>query len=261
MKRQLKVGDTIKCAGITATIAEISFQEPWEWRQAWYIEFTDTDGNYRNWRQNDDGGKAFDENGNEIEDENKKEETNMKRAQGAVEVVDFELDGVRYTNTRPNYFYKKENGKQVRIGKAEWDAAWEASGEAEKAAREAEAAKNDKEAEKKMNKGAKKPRRSKDIAWERCGVTLTAKQVDFIKRVPDTCFYENGLESTMWVDVLADEIGGQFAGKPMTVGAMISTLREKSVIYVAVDKVNGKKAKFFGFTELGQKIAAELGLN
>ena len=189
-----------------------------------------------------------------------KEEMNMKNTNGQTQVVDFEMNETRYTMTRVGYYYKKVDGKQTRIGKAEWDAAWEASGEAEKQAREAEAAKNDKEAEKAMKKAEKKPRRSKDIAHESNGVTLTEKQVDFIKHVPDTCFYEHGLESTMWVDVLADEIGGQFAGKPMTVGAMISTLREKEVIYVAVDKVNGKKSKFFGFTEIGQKIAAELGL-
>jgi uncharacterized membrane protein YheB (UPF0754 family) len=119
-------------------------------------------------------------------------------------------------------------------------------------------------------KRASKPRKSKDIAFTTtvtledgkiADVTLTAKQVDFIKHIPDTCFYEHGLESTMWVDVLADEISGQFAGKPMTVGAMISTLREKEVIYVAVDKVNGKKSKFFGFTDLGKLVAKELGLN
>jgi hypothetical protein len=66
MKRQLEVGDTIKCKGIVATIAEITFQEPWEWREAWYLEFTDTNGVYRSWKQNYDGGKAFDKNGNEI---------------------------------------------------------------------------------------------------------------------------------------------------------------------------------------------------
>lgn len=267
MKRQLKVGDTIKCAGITATIAEITFQEPWEWREAWYLEFTDTNGNYRNWKQNCDGGKAFDENGNEIVDEeqesnNSKEDKNMTNNNAQVQVMDFEFNGVRYTNTRPGYYYKKENGKQVRIPKAEWDTAWEASGEAEKQAREAEQAKKDAEAEKKFNKQkTSKPRKSKDIAHESNGVTLTAKQVDFIHHIPDTCFYEHGLESTMWCDVLADEIGGQFEGKPMTIGAMISTLKEKGLIYVTQDRVNGKKCKFFGFTELGKQIAKELGLN
>lgn len=121
--------------------------------------------------------------------------------------------------------------------------------------------------EKKAPKKAKKaPRKSKDIALEAKltdgkVITLTAKQVDFIRHIPDTSFYEHGLDSTPWCDVLTDEIGGQFAGKPMTVGAMISTLREKGIIYVSMEKVNGKKAKYFGFTEIGKKIAKELGLH
>lgn len=114
-------------------------------------------------------------------------------------------------------------------------------------------------------KAKKTPRKSKDIAYTHCpngtdAITLTTKQVDFIKHIPDTCFYEHGLDSTPWCDVLADEIGGQFAGKPMTVGAMISTLREKGIIHVGVEKVNGKKAKFFAFTDIGRQIAKELGL-
>lgn len=193
--------------------------------------------------------------------EEKKEEMNMKNANGQAQVVDFEMNGVRYTKTRVGYYYKKVDGKQVRIGKAEWDAAWDASGEAERQAREAEAAKSDKEAEKAMKKAEKKPRRSKDIAHESNGVTLTAKQVDFIRHIPDTCFYEHGLESLLWVDVLAEEIGGQFADKPMTIGAMISTLREKDVIFVARDESREGKPKYIGFTDLGKKIAAELGLN
>lgn len=112
---------------------------------------------------------------------------------------------------------------------------------------------------------AKKVRRSKDVAFS-ClyldkEITLTAKQVDFIHHIPDTSFYENGLDSTPWCDVLADEIGGQFAGKPMTVGAMISTLREKGLIYVGTDRINNKKAKYFGFTPIGAAIAEQLGLN
>lgn len=123
----------------------------------------------------------------------------------------------------------------------------------------------DKEAEDAVNnkkkKKAAKPRRSKDIAYDGNGITLTEKQVDFIRHIPDTSFYEHGLESAPWCDVLADEIGGQFARKPMTVGAMISTLREKNVISVGMERMNGKKAKYFVFTELGKKVAQELGLN
>lgn len=105
-----------------------------------------------------------------------------------------------------------------------------------------------------------KPRRSKDIAYEGNGVTLTAKQVDFIKHLPDTCFWEHGLDSCIWVDCLCDDIGGQFAGKSMTVGAMVSTLCEKGLGARGKDKVDGHKATFFSLTELGKKVAGELGL-
>ena len=62
-KRQLQVGDTIRCQGIVATIATIAFQEPWEWRGSWYLEFRDTKGVYRSWKQNSDGGYAVNSEG------------------------------------------------------------------------------------------------------------------------------------------------------------------------------------------------------
>lgn len=109
-------------------------------------------------------------------------------------------------------------------------------------------------------KKARKPRKSKDIAYEGHGVTLTAKQVDFIHHLPDTCFWENGVESTIWVDCLCDDIGGQFAGKPMTVGAMISTLCEKGLGSRCRDRSRKGNPVAFDLSDLGQKIATELGL-
>lgn len=115
---------------------------------------------------------------------------------------------------------------------------------------------------------AKKTRKSKDIAFTytvngEVIVTLTAKQVDFIKHLPDTCFWEHGLDSCIWIDCLCDEIKGQFAGKPMTVGAMISTICEKKLGIRADNRVNGKKCKSFSLTELGKQVFAspEWGLN
>lgn len=114
---------------------------------------------------------------------------------------------------------------------------------------------------------AKKVRKSKDIAFTysengETVVTLTAKQVDFVKHLSDTCFWENGLESCIWIDCLCDDIGGQFAGKPMTVGAMISTLCEKGLGLRGKQKVNGKKCTSFELTDLGMKVfaGAEWGL-
>lgn len=111
----------------------------------------------------------------------------------------------------------------------------------------------------------KRTRKSKDVAFavtvDGVETTLTAKQVDFIRHLPDTCFWEHGLDSTVWTDVLADEIGGQFAGKPMTVGAMISTLCEKGLGVRSKEKINNRTATVFELTGLGKVIAAELGLN
>ena len=183
--------------------------------------------------------------------------------------ITFEIDGNRYeSNEKGNRFYRFFGTKKMRIGEAEWlealrvyndleeseeaVKAWEQEADAEKRAREDKVAKDANTAEDAVAK--------KNVAFTHGTTTLTEKQVDFIKHVPDTCFYENGLESTMWIDVLGDEIGGQFAGKPMTVGAMISTLREKGVIYVGEDRINGRKCKYFGFTELGKEVASKLGL-
>lgn len=56
--RDLRPGDKVHVNGITCEIAEITFQEPWEWREAYYLEFRDTNGVYRSWKQNFDGGYA-----------------------------------------------------------------------------------------------------------------------------------------------------------------------------------------------------------
>ena len=43
---------------MTVSIKDIAWQEPWEWRKAYYLEFRDTNGVYRSWKQNYDGGFA-----------------------------------------------------------------------------------------------------------------------------------------------------------------------------------------------------------
>lgn len=106
----------------------------------------------------------------------------------------------------------------------------------------------------------KRTRKSKDIAYDGNDITLTAKQVDFIRHLPDTHFWENGLDSCIWVDCLCDDIGGQFEGKPMTVGAMISTLCEKGLGARTKEKVNNRTATSFKLTPTGKVVASKLGL-
>jgi hypothetical protein len=113
-------------------------------------------------------------------------------------------------------------------------------------------------------KKAKKARKSKDTFHTSTaipGLTLTAKQTSFMLHLSDTCFWEEGLDSVIWVDCLCDDIQGEFAGKPMTVGAMISTLCEKKLGVRATERRDGKKCTSFALTELGKKVAEEVGLH
>ena len=55
---KLEPGDTIVCKGIKAIIKEIKYQEWWN-DYGFIVEFTDTNGNYRSWKQGVDGGKVI----------------------------------------------------------------------------------------------------------------------------------------------------------------------------------------------------------
>ena len=180
--------------------------------------------------------------------------------------ITFEINGATYTRKANGYCYVSyeysESGKVHRIGVAEFEAKYTQfqMESAIEATEESQTTEETKQIAKELAP-KKRTRKSKDIADDGNGITLTAKQVDFIRHLPDTCFWENGLDSAPWTDVLADEIGGQFAGKPMTVGAMISTICEKGLANRATDRINGRKSTFMVLTELGKKVAAELGLN
>lgn len=57
MERKIaEVGDVVACKGIRAEIAKIFYQECYE---GWDIEFIDTKGVYRHWKQYFDGGELI----------------------------------------------------------------------------------------------------------------------------------------------------------------------------------------------------------
>ena len=57
----VKVGDIIKCGGVTVTVAKIAYVEHFPataFSPAWLsVEFWDTTGNYRSWKPVYDGGE------------------------------------------------------------------------------------------------------------------------------------------------------------------------------------------------------------
>ena len=162
-------------------------------------------------------------------------------------MTNFKIGNIEYIENENGYCYKVEDGKKTRIGKAAFE---EARAKAEKAP----AKKKAKRAKKNVAFAATIALADDKIA----DVTLTANQVAFLNKLPDDGFFQDGAESTIWTDVYCDTIADVM--NAMVAGAIISTLREKDLIYVAVDNSRGRKSKYFGFTDLGKAILKELGL-
>lgn len=55
--KSARKGDKIHCMGITVEIDRILYQD--YYADAWDIEFFDTSGNYRHWKQSLDGGQLI----------------------------------------------------------------------------------------------------------------------------------------------------------------------------------------------------------
>lgn len=165
----------------------------------------------------------------------------------------------------------EEDGREAKEAwtEAEADAEHEEV-EKKQAEQKAEQEKSDREAEAKVNGKAKKATKKRaprnknfaaKITFEGKEIGITEKQKDFMLHLTDTDFWEQGVDSSIWVDYLCEQIGGQFAGKPMAVGAMISTLREKNLINVGKDDSRKGHPKFMVLTDMGKQVATELGLN
>ena len=169
------------------------------------------------------------------------------------------VNGQEITYKRTEKGYCFANGKRIKA--AEFDQAWEAM-----IAERREAAQGRREeVAKEAAKKAKRTRKPKDVAgtYETSEgiVTLTAKQLDFLHEVNNTSEDEllgdpvNGF----WCDVLTDVIGGQFAGKPMTVGAMLSTICEKGLGERSKERrntsgSNSRKVTTFVLTQKGREV-------
>lgn len=191
----------------------------------------------------------------------------------------FTIGGIGYnTNEKGNRFFKIEDEKTTRIGKAEYEAAFEqytndigdvelefdedaAIREARKEMEEA----SDHAAEEAVNHPRKKSSRSLRKAAHRVVVDgqeigLTEKHVTFLESLPKCSYWDRGLDSSVWVFALTDT-----GMAPMTVGAMVSTLREKGLLRVMlgeVENMNGRtrREKYVELTETGKKVAEALGI-
>ena len=167
-------------------------------------------------------------------------------------MITFTINNIDYIQNENGYCYMVENGKKSRISKTIFDEALEQYIDA--TAEEGTIAE--------QKKAKKTKRAKKNVAYEieidGEKITLTEKQKIFFETLPNDNFFNHSVESTLWTDIYCDTLADIMDA--MVVGAVISTLREKDLIYVEQGRVNGKKCKYFGFTELGKAILKEMGL-
>lgn len=103
-----------------------------------------------------------------------------------------------------------------------------------------------------------KPKHPKSVKYSSAGLTLTDKQVDFLKRLPALSEWQDG-KGAISVSCLSNEIGGQFQGRPMAIGAMITTLQNKNVLSTWKDRnQDGTEIRFIRLQEFGLKVLNEL---
>lgn len=171
-------------------------------------------------------------------------------------MITFTINNIDYIQNENGYCYMVENGKKSRISKTIFDGALEQHIAQQVEDIEVHGAKAEQKKAKKTKRAKKNVAYEIEIDGEK--ITLTEKQKIFFETLPNDNFFEHGVESTIWTDIYCDTLADIMDA--MVVGAVISTLREKDLIYVERGRVNGKKCKYFGFTELGKAILKEMGL-
>lgn len=88
-------------------------------------------------------------------------------------------------------------------------------------------------------------------------IVLTPKQVEFMERLEeyenwDNDNYGKWLYGDLYAECLSDTMS------PMSVGAMITTLREKGIIRTERDHVDGRRVCKFQLTELGMLVYSRI---
>lgn len=198
----------------------------------------------------------------------------------------FTFNDIEYSKNEKGYCYKFNSDKKVRIGKAEYEQAYQdAKAEAEywakkdKEEQDAKATEDafngvagdgtpleqvGKEIAQQAKAKAKKARKSKDIALavtvtladdKIADVTLTKKQVAFLKELPKCREWE---DITLNNPICCDGIAMDIDWNPMAVGAMVSTLREKGLVVVKKMEDLKGKPKAMMFTVLGIEVYARI---
>jgi hypothetical protein len=91
------------------------------------------------------------------------------------------------------------------------------------------------------------------VASEGVSVVLTPKQVEFMERLSEIpAWSKDGVDGKYVVSTYAEELSDTLS--PMSVGALVTTLREKHLIVTEKTRIHGVKECVFQLTDDGKKI-------
>ena len=95
------------------------------------------------------------------------------------------------------------------------------------------------------------------VQTEHISVQLTSKQLEFIERLSENPDWE---EFEMDGEYLSSQYAEELSGtmNSMTVGAVITTLREKKLLVTTKKKIGAIKCSYFRLTELGKEVYEKL---
>ena len=95
------------------------------------------------------------------------------------------------------------------------------------------------------------------VALSDTTVALTPKQLEFIERLSECPgFKEHGTSGSYIASQYAEELSDTM--NPMSVGAVLTTLREKDLLHTEKQRFGGMKCCTFTLTELGKRVYNKL---
>lgn len=114
--------------------------------------------------------------------------------------------------------------------------------------------------ERRTAKRTPRPRKqegSVSVALEKASVLLTPKQLEFMERLSECPGWaESGPSGTYVASEYAQELEDTM--NPMSVGAVLTTLREKDLLQTKKDRIGGIRCCVFSLTDLGVKVYNKL---
>lgn len=159
----------------------------------------------------------------------------------------FVLEGAIYSVGSKHQYYKRESGKPIKvINESQFTRARDQFLALRKSAKPAKPKPNP------------KPKHPKSVKYDSNDLSLTEKQVDFLKAL-NTVISQCNSKGGVSVSEFMEKTNSRFRNNPMAVGAMLTTLQHKNVL--ATWKEESTNTRVIRIEKLGLDALKQIGGN